>query len=184
MKHRYIILFFGFIVFISLACKTLSTSEISLSGEDKYLKLREDALNTTPEDLELVIEPNSDIPYGIVLDMAVTNEYTETLISFSNGYSNFLYSNGNEGTIGNDYTTLEKDTKLFVVTSKRFITYMNLTTDFPLPSEDNLIFYVLTPNGIYTSGEVNQFEFGNKEVSYFNLLAPAVPMISEYRNYQ
>lgn len=182
MKNNKVIKFFAVLAFTTLACQFLSPSETSLSGPDKYFYLRNEALNTKPEDIE--IEVSGDTPYGIVLDISFEDGYTETLISFSNGYSNLLYPTGDEGTNKVDYAPLKNEAILLVNTSKRFIESMEITKEFPLPTQENMIIYVLTPNGIYTSGEINQEnDFSNGKVSFYNLYFPAFPLLSAYHEF-
>ena len=152
MKNRRHIVLLVFLMLTTLACQTLGTS---LSGEDWYLKLRKDALETKLEDLRLDIDLSSDTPYGIVMDTTFDDGTHESLISFSSGDSSLIYSTGNGRTDGIKYESVQKEAKQFVITSKRFVEYMEITTAFPLPAENKVIFYVLTPNGIYTSGEID-----------------------------
>ena len=178
MKNKRYVVLFVFLILITSACQTFGTS---LSGEDWYLELRKDALQTKIEDLNLDLDLSSDAPYGIVMDTAFDDGTYESLLSFSSGDSSLIYSTGNGRTDGIKYESIQKEAKQFVITSKRFVEYMDITTEFPLPAENKVVFYVLTQNGVYTSGEINQDDLmrGGNRFSTLNFSSAMV--ISAFR---
>jgi hypothetical protein len=147
-----------FLTLATLACQALNNlGQPALTGKDFYLKLRNDALNTKPETFGIKADPNSNIPYGVIMDTELDVESVSTLISFTSGDASLIATYGNGRTDGIKYQEAQIASKKFVTVAADFVGKMELVTDYPLPTvAGNIRFYVITPNGIYTTKEMTE----------------------------
>jgi len=162
-------MFFGILLILSsmLACQgILNTSKDSPPPGEVYLGLRNIWFTTKPEDLKITFEPKSKVPYAIVMDIGMDGN-TATIVSSIIGDGSMYTSTGGGVIGGIGHENVRKASVNFVKTADGFVDKMNLTTEFPLPSGNNIKFYLITPSGIYTTKEVDAdvLASGNHELS-------------------
>jgi len=139
----------------TLACRGgLPQEEKASPSSEVYLGLRDIWFTSTPEETGISVEPNSNTPYAVVMDRGFRNG-TATIVSSIAGDASMYRSSG-EGILGgiNHENTRNASIK-FAETAAVFIDKMKLVTEFPLPANGNVIFYAITPNGVYCSGDFN-----------------------------
>ena len=162
------VIFANLLVILSiLACQnTLVASKDSPPPEEVYLGLRNIWFTTKAEELGITFEPESKVPYAILMDMGIDGG-TVTIVSSIIGDGSMYTSTGGGVIGGIDHENVRKASIDFVKISGAFIDKMNLTTEFPLPSGNNIKFYVITPGGIYTTEEADAdvLASGNHELS-------------------
>lgn len=122
---------------------------------ETYLGLRRVALETKAVDVGLnSINPNE--PYGVVMDMDVDGR-TATVTSFANGDASLYLSTGG-GTIGSGRASQDvaAAARQFVAAASSSVQSMGRVSTQPLPGSGEVIFYVLTPQGIYAAKKAEQ----------------------------
>lgn len=118
--------------------------EVSLAGEDIYRDLRLIALNTSAAELGLT----TDSAYGVVIDIEVGGGFI-TFTALATGDAS-MYTSGGGGVIGGyAHETVRTAAIALVDTAAKHIDDMTVTSDATLPAPDELLLYVLTPNGRY-----------------------------------
>lgn len=145
----------------------IPSSDSPLSKDD-YLEWRELWFNIKPEEIGLDNDPNSTIPFAIVMDIGLDDGESASFASSIVGDGSFLTSTGG-GILGSgqQYESVRNASKQFVEMSADYVDKMELTTEYPLPSADNIKFYVITPSGTYTTSEADwdTLGSGNHELS-------------------
>ena len=67
-----------------------------------------------------------------------------------------MYTSGGGGILGGiDHQTVRTASIKFVETAADFVDHMEVVTEYPLPGADNVKFYLITPNGVFTTEEIN-----------------------------
>jgi len=181
MRNKKIILANLLTLLSILACQsTFVASNDSPPPMDVYLGLRNIWFTTKPEDLDIAFEPESKVPYAIVMDMGVNGDIA-TIVSSIVGDGSMYTSTGGGVIGGIEHENVRKASMHFVEVSGGFVDRMKLTTEFPLPSAGKIKFYVITPSGVYTTDEVNKdvLSSGNHELSPLFLAGDGV--ITELR---
>lgn len=181
------IFLFSFIALVILACQTLYSAhqvsiptQTTLTGKDLYLKIRIDTLETKAETLGLLVDPNSSIPYGVVMDTMLDSESVSTLISFASGDAGLVATSGHGRTDGIKFQNVQIAAKKFVSVAAGFVDKMELVTDYPLPTTvGNIKFYIITPRGIYTTNELTEHDV--MAGSFYKLWKAGADVIAAFR---
>jgi hypothetical protein len=162
------IAFASLLVLLSiLACQGMNFgSEKSSSPADVYLDLRTLWFQTKPEDLGIPAEPGSKVPYAVLMDMSIDGDLV-TLASSIVGDGSLLYGSGGGIIGGVELESVSKASIQFVELSGSFVDRMKLSTEFGLPSAGHIKIYVITPNGVYITEELDPETLvaGNHEFS-------------------
>lgn len=143
------------IVLATLACRgNLTQKQEAAPPSEVYLGLRDFWFNSTPEETGISVEPNSTTPYAVVMDLGF-EEGTATIVSSIVGDGS-MYTSGGGGILGGiDHETVRTASIKFVETAADFVDDMEMVTEYPLPGTDNVRFYLITPNGVFTAEETN-----------------------------
>jgi hypothetical protein len=165
------ILFLSIILFVfTMACGLSSlspqTADSAPTPEDIYIQLRQTALAIQASDLNIVPAPGSTVPYGVVMDISLDSG-TATFVSFISGDGSMYTSTGGGVIGGIGHENVRSASINFVSVAAGYVDQMSLTTDFPLPKAGNIKFYLITPNGVFTTGEVSSdvLSSGNHNLS-------------------
>jgi hypothetical protein len=143
------------IVFATLACRgNLPQKQEAAPPSEVYLGLRDIWFTSTPEETGISVDPNSTTPYAVVMDIGF-EEGTTTIVSSIAGDGS-MYTSSGGGIIGGiDQETVRTASIGFVETAQDFVDHMELVTEYPLPGAENIKFYLITLNGVFTTEEVN-----------------------------
>jgi len=133
----------------------------SQSYVDAHLGWRNLWFTINPDELGLDLDPNTAIPFAVVMDIGQEDGVVVSLASSIIGDGSIVSSTGNRIFGGVEYENVRNASKRFVEISADFVDEMELTTEYPLPSADNIKFYVITPNGIYTAKEATWDDLGS-----------------------
>ena len=177
-NNKKIVTAISVLIFAVLACQATdqhnpqevptSSSTDSPSSMEMYLSWRDLWFNTKPGDLGLDLDSNSTIPYAVVMDIGLDNGEAASFASSIVGDGSFFTSTGG-GILGSgqQYESVRNASEHFVEVAAEFVSKMEITTEYPLPKTDNLKFYVITPNGVYTADEAtwDALGSGNHEFS-------------------
>jgi hypothetical protein len=115
-----------------------------------YMNLRRQALETTPESLGAAGHVADDQPYGLVMEMGVPSSVV-TLACFADGDAGLYYKTGGGMKGGLAHESVRKAAKEFVALAQKALPGMIQTTSQPLPGDDRVRFYALTPKGVFTA---------------------------------
>jgi len=179
MKMTYLIIgiiLAGGLVFYLTSCGNKSTAnekkstpeqdtkpKVHQTKENAFEGLRNMAFTATPEQLGLSMPTDKTIVYGVVMDWEMGGA-TATTIAYQTGDASLYLSSGG-GVIGGGQSFLDKATK---------------TELTPLPSTDEVKFYLLTNNGVYV-GQEQMKNFENNSSTWSKLFEEGNIVLTELR---
>jgi hypothetical protein len=117
--------------------------------------------------------------YGVVMDMGMT-EGTATVVSFLSGEASIYLSSGGGWIGGGPRPTVNQTARKFVTAASESLGRMRQVFDTPLPKPDHVVFYVLTPEGIF-SADSSEAELAGGHSALDTLYAAGQDVISAYR---
>jgi len=145
------------------------------SNYDTFLKLRQSAIEISPERLGLDLSSASNEPFGVVMDINLSTGFA-SVVSFVTGDAS-LYTNTGGGVIGGiGHDNIRSAAQKFVRVSSDYIDKMAANATFQFPKSGNVKFYILTQKGVF-SCESSEEELLHNEFS--PLYAAGQRVISE-----
>jgi hypothetical protein len=148
--------------------------------EQAYVVLRTAALNRKAGEIGLEVDPSSNRPYGIVMDWNV-GKATATLVAFASGDASMYYSTGGGYIGGIGVENIHAAAIRLVNVSGDFVTRLNIVTAFPMPPVGYVRFYIITPQGVYGSEDIDEDSLTMKDIDFKPLYHAAQEVISEIR---
>ena len=118
------------------------------SPEAVYMDLRQKALQRMPGSLDVELQESQ--PYGLVMEMDMSSSVV-TLACFIDGDAGVYYKTGGGMKGGIGHETVRNASREAIALTESVLPRMIPTTNFPLPGADRVRFYVLTPQGIFTT---------------------------------
>ena len=117
-----------------------------------YANLRRKALAATPEIVGMSGSLQEDEPYGALMEMGISDSVV-TLVCFADGEASLYYKSGGGMVGGSSHDSVRKAAKEFTGLAHKALPQMTSAPggDHPLPSDDKVRFYALTPQGIFTT---------------------------------
>jgi hypothetical protein len=103
-----------------------------------------------------------------------------TLVSFSTGDASFYLSSGGGVIGGGAHESVRAAAARFVAAATGFLSHLEKTDRYPLPSAGRTRFYVLTTDGIYTA-EAGEEELGGGSLPLSPLFSHGHEVITELR---
>ena len=149
---------------------------------ETFKKLRRIAFTTTPEQLRLSLPKDKTVVYGVIMDMEMGSAVA-TLTTFQTGDASLYLSNGGGIIGGFQHQNVNIAAKQFVTVAQAYLDKATKTETTALPAADEVIFYLLTNDGIYschetfkdfednTSEFTKLFEEGNKVLTELRLVS-------------
>lgn len=131
--------------------------------EQVYMDLRQRALQRMPGSLDVELKENQ--PHGLVMEMGVSNSVV-TLACFADGDAGVYYKDGGGMKGGIGHESVRKAAQEAIALCEQVLPRMIQTTNFPSPGQDRVRFYVLTPQGVFTT------ETGRQALADQNALSP------------
>lgn len=116
--------------------------------EQVYMGLRQKALQRGTGSLDLELQEKQ--PYGLVMEMEMSSSVV-TLACFADGDAGVYYKTGGGMKGGIGHETVRNAAKEAIALAAGVLPRMIQTTNFPLPGPDRVRFYVLTPQGVFTT---------------------------------
>ena len=116
---------------------------------EAYLKLRQLAFKTTPANLDITVSPDSQEPFGILMDLSLP-QGNATIVAFISGDASFYTSTGGGVIGGISHENVRNAARNFVAAAAKYLDKMAPTAAYPLPEPGRVRFYVLTPKSIFT----------------------------------
>lgn len=130
---------------------------------EAYLKLRQLAFKTTPANLDITVSPDSQEPFGILIDLSLP-QGNATIVAFISGDASFYTSTGGGVIGGIGHENVRNAARKFVNSSYKYLDKMIPTIAYPLPESGKVRFYILTPKNIFTY-EADEPDFHKNELS-------------------
>lgn len=143
-----------------------------------YVELRTAALHRTASELKLNVDPNSNQPYGVIMDWNV-GQATSTIVSFATGDASMYYSTGGGWLNGYAFDKVNSASKQFVTVAGDYVEKLNKVTTFPLPPVGYMRFYIITPQGVYGSGDIDSDTLAKDNINFSSLNDAAQYLIHE-----
>jgi len=150
------------------------------TAEEIFMDMRRQALTTTPQNLGRGLKETE--PYGLLMEMGIQISVV-TLVCFVDGDANVYHKTGGGMIGGSAHESVRKAAKAFVALAARAVPKMTKTTDFPLPGSDRVRFYVLTPQGVFTT-EANRQALTNPKSELGALFYAGQEVVAEMRQVQ
>ena len=196
MKMTYVIIgiiLAGGLVFFLTSCGNKSTAndkqsttdhdttkpKIHQTEENPFEELRNMAFTATPEELGLSMPTDKTIVYGVVMDWEMGGA-TATTISYQTGDASLYLSTGGGVIGGGQHQNVNNAAKQFVSLAQTFLDKATKTELTPLPSTDEVKFYLLTNNGVYV-GQEQMKNFENNSSTWLNLFEEGNNVLTELR---
>ena len=146
--------------------------------DNPYLGLRNQAINVTPEQLQLQLDNDNDI-YGLVMDWNMGDAIV-TVISFKTGDASVYLSTGQAFIGGYAHETVINAAKQFVAEGEKYLSKATKTDNTEPTNENKVDFYFLTKSGkYYIEDDFGKIE--NETSELYGLFESANQVITEYR---
>lgn len=159
--------------------KSGDSPKVHILPDNRYMGLRNMALNVTPEQLKLSLPADQTILFGVVMDWEI-GDGTMSLITYQTGDASMYLSSGGGVIGGGQHQSVNKVSKEFVSLSQKYLD-KSLKTDLtPLPEKDGLKFYFLTNKGKFVALETIE-NIENKTSKWLELFESANNVITELR---
>jgi hypothetical protein len=151
--------------------------------EDVYHGLRLQILQGSRKKFGLAPAANRNEPWGVVMDWGLARG-SATVTALSDGSASIYLSSGG-GSIGGgqSHESIRKAAQNAVMLATKLQATMRATTEYPLPTQDQLIFYVLTDASVCTESASVQDVSSHRHA--LSALGDAMQVIvTEYRQIQ
>lgn len=182
----------GGFVFYLTSCKNKQSNQtddyVSKSGDtvkvhtlpdNRFMDLRNMALDVTPEQLQLSLPADQTKVFGVVMDWDL-GDGTMTLITYQTGDASMYLSSGGGVIGGGQHENVNKASKEFVSMAQNYLDKSSKADTTTLPDKDCFKFYFLTNKGKFVAQEsIDNVE--NKTSKWLNLFENANNVITELR---
>ncbi len=120
----------------------------ALAAHEMYLKMREQALNKTAEDLKIINMPDDKVcPYGAVVDMALDGRIMSMVCYFSGEVSMLYSTGGSVDGLGQFYPNVREQAKVMLASVGQVAHLFEEPKNFALPTGTENNVYLLTNKG-------------------------------------
>lgn len=162
--------------------KTSTENNVRKSKLDynPYLRLRNQAINVTPDQLKLKLETENEV-YGMIMDWNM-GEVIASVVSFRTGDASVYLSTGQAFIGGYAHETIITASNKFIAEGEKYYNKAIKTVRTEPANENKVVFYFLTKSDKYyieddfsniengTSNLVNLFEAGNLVITEYRML--------------
>ncbi|SMC60709.1 hypothetical protein SAMN04488101_101660 [Pedobacter nyackensis] len=156
-----------------------SKPEVHQTKENTFEGLRNMAFTATPKQLGLSLPTDKTIVYGIIMDWGMDGE-TASTVAYQTGDASMYLSSGGGVIGGGQHQNVNSAAKQFVSLAQTFLGKTTKTETTPLPSTNEVKFYLLTNNGIY-AGEEQMKNFENNSSTWLKLFEEGNTVLTELR---
>ena len=147
--------------------------------ENDFEGLRNMAFTATPEQLGLSLPTDKTVVYGIIMDWEMGGA-TATTVSYQTGDASLYLSSGGGVIGGGQQQNVNSAARQFVSLAQTFLDKATKTETTPLPTTDQVKFYLLTNNGIFV-GQETMKNFENNSSSWLKLFEEGNNVLTELR---
>lgn len=153
--------------------------KVHQTKENAFEGLRNMAFSATPEQLGLSLPADKTIVYGVIMDWEMGGA-TATTVSYQTGDASLYLSSGGGVIGGGQHQNVNSAAKQFVGLAQTFLDKTTKTETTPLPTTDQVKFYLLTNNGVYV-GQETMKNFENNSSKWLQLFEESNKVLSELR---
>lgn len=153
--------------------------KVQLTKENAYEGLRNIAFTATPEQLSLSLSSDKIIVYGAIMDWEMGGA-TATTVSYQTGDASLYLSSGGGVIGGGKHQNVNIAAKQFVSLAQTFLDKTSKTETTPLPSTNEVKFYLLTNRGVFV-GQEQMKNFENNSSSWLKLFEEGNNVLTELR---
>jgi hypothetical protein len=147
-----------------------------------YMNFREQALETSPGRFVASGAVAGDQPFGALMELGIPNSVV-TLVCFADGDASLYYKTGGGMRGGIGHENVRKAAKEFVSLARLALPKMIRSNAQPLPDPDRVRFYLLTPQGIFTT-ETDRESLSETEGALSDLFYAGQEVVTQMRQVQ
>jgi hypothetical protein len=163
----------------SIIDQDIAKQKVHHTKENTFEGLRYMAFKTTPEQLRLSLPADRTIVYGVVMDWGMSGA-TATTVSYQTGDASLYLSSGGGVIGGGQHQNVNSAAKQFVSIAQTFLDKAVKTEITPLPSTDEVKFYLLTNKGVFV-GQDQMKNFENNTSAWSKLFEEGNNVLTELR---
>jgi hypothetical protein len=180
------------ILFCLISCKTQTSREQSGTKnwdtekiketqvkENMFPVMRRKALTTTGTQLNLKLDSNKTIAYGVIMDWNI-GQAIVTVVAFQTGDASMYVSTGQIYIGGYAHKNIRNAGLAFVSEAQSYLAKAIVTDNTSLPGKGCVKFYILTNKGKYTFQETIE-NLENKCSDWIRMFHLGNDIISQYR---
>lgn len=149
------------------------------TNENMFEELRSMAFTVTPKQLGLSLPADKTVVYGIVMDWEMGGA-TVTTVSYQTGEASLYFSSGGGIIGGGQHQEVNSAAKQFVSLAQTFLDKTTKKETTPLPSRDEVNFYLLTNQGVFM-GKEQMKNFENNSSTWLTLFEEGNHVLTELR---
>jgi len=151
--------------------------------DDVYQGLRLQILQGSRKKFGLAAGASHNDPWGVVMDWGMARGTATVTALWDGNASIYLSSGGGSIDGGHSHESIRKAAQNAVMVAAKLQPAMRATTKYPLPTPDQLIFYVLTDADVFT--EIASVKDVSSHLHPLSALGDAMQVIiTEYRQIQ
>lgn len=153
--------------------------KVHQTKENAFEGLRNMAFTATPVQLGLSLPTDKTIVYGVIMDWEMDGA-TATTVSYQTGDASLYLSSGGGVIGGGQHQKVKSAAKQFVSLAQTFLDKTAKTETTPLPSTNEVKFYLLTNKGVFF-GQEQMKNFKNNSSSWLKLFEEGNNVLTELR---
>ncbi len=157
-----------------------SKPKVYQTKENAFEGLRNMAFSAIPEQLGLSLPTDNTVVYGVIMDWQM-GEATASTVAYQTGDASLYLSSGGGVIGGGQHQNVNSSVKQFVSLAQTFLDKTTKTETTPLPSTDEVKFYLLTNHGIFV-GQEQMKNFENNSSTWLKLFEEGNNVLTELRN--
>ena len=159
----------------------VDTSKVKVhkTQENAFEGLRNMAFSATPDQLGLSLPTDKTVVYGVIMDWEMGGA-TATTVSYQTGDASLYLSSGGGVIGGGQHKNVNSAAKQFVSLAQTFLDKTTKTETTPLPSTDEVRFYLLTNKGVFV-GQEQMKNFENNSSTWLKLFEEGNNVLTELR---
>ncbi len=148
-------------------------------GKALFDDLRNKALRLTRAELGLPAGRVPTEPFGVLMEMGYENG-SATVVALGEGSASIYLSTGGGSIGGGGHDPVRKAALAMVATAARFQTQTVPTKEYPPPEDGQVVFYLLTDEGVFTAG-APEMDLGEERHPLSPLFFAGQEVITRYR---
>lgn len=156
-----------------------SQNDKTETTENSFEGLRNMAFSATPEQLGLSLPTDKTVVYGLIMDWEMGGA-TASTVAYQTGDASLYLSSGGGVIGGGQHQNVNSAAKQFVTLAQTFLDKTTKTETTPLPSTDEVKFYLLTNKGVY-EGQEQMKNFENNSSTWLKLFEEGNIVLTELR---
>lgn len=163
----------------STADQDTTKTKVHQTKDNAFEGLRNMAFTTTPVQLGLSLPTDKPIVYGVIMDWEMGGA-TASMVTYQTGDASLYLSSGGGVIGGGQHQNVKSVAKQFVSLAQTFLDKTTKTETTPLPSTDEVKFYLLTNKGVCV-GQEQMKNFENNSSTWLKLFEQGNIVLTELR---